>query len=281
MYMSWKRPFIGLTAMALLSTTTLGQGQPQPAPKGKEPFAVDLQAITSLSEGGRAEAVLLRLEAIAENLKSPNVSAVKRCIIMQQALRIAVSSKVGKNDAVRAAAAKFALTTISETRGKGTASSELLEQQLGLALEILPWTSATPERIAEVSLQVWADLLAATKDLSAYDPSHPGVKLEIPDPPPNSHEDFTFGQSPEGIKDPVFRKQYSDYLRDRGEFGRNACKLWSLRAVPLHFLPELKAVLRSAYSADREKVRAGSAAIEKYVRDPLVRRELLDAIQPR
>ena len=160
-------------------------------------------------------------------------------------------------------------------------ATELIQVQLELALDVLPRTSALPEQIAEASLPLWADLLAAVANLSAYDPWHPKVRLGLPVPPAGFNELFVLGESPDDIKDPAFRKQYADFLRKRDEFHRKAGEYGKLSDIRGCFFPSLQGVLNSAYSGSLEKEKAGKAAIEKYIPDPDARKELLKAMKSR
>lgn len=271
--------FLAVAMTAILFGSTIGLAQT--ASKNEEVFADKLKEIQQTSGGGRADATVLLLEAIAESLKADDVAPPTRCKVMQQALRSVLGSNAAKDDSVRAIAAKCALDTITETQRKGVANSELLQLQLELALYVMPRTTAPTERTAEMALSLWGNLAAAVRHFSIYDPLHPKVSFDVvpPTPPADFKEPFNFGQSPDTIKHPVFRKQYADYLRNRADFGRGANEYQRLCSIQKLFLPKLHGILKSAYSGSTQKTKEGETTIEKYVPDPAMRKELLNLIQ--
>ena len=268
-----------LVTATLMSASVLNLSSVCAMSANEDEYVEELTQIESLAKSGEVAAVASRLEAICEEFKSSDIPPEKRSMIMQQALRIALWSDVGQDDAIKATAADCAFAIISATRGKAIVSRELFQQQMQLALEILPRTNASSDRIGEVSLQLWGDLLVATADLSDYDSSHPKVVLDIPTPPVDYNGTFRSGMDPSGITDPEFRRQYEEFLKKRDEFNRKSNDYRRLCNLQKRFLPKLQSVLASAYSGDSEKTKAGIAAIEKYVSDPAMREVLLKAIQ--
>ncbi len=266
---------------ATLTAMIVAVAHAQTVTKIDDPFAKELEAINSLAAQRKPNDAVARLDALAKRVAEAHLPPLRRCQVMRQALGSLVWSPVDESPAVKSAALKWALTTISETRGKGVVATELIQVQMELALDVLPRTSALPEQIAQASLPLWRDLLAAVANLSAYDPWHPKVQLEMPVPPAGFSEFFVFGESPDCIKDPAFRKQYADFLRKRDEVGCKGGEYGRLAEFRGCYFPKLQGVLNSAYSGSPEKEKAGKAAIEKYIPDPDVRKELLKAMKSR
>jgi hypothetical protein len=269
------------TSAMLVLMFAVSANAPEPTrssqPEEKEPYMKQLAVIKSRGVAGDAVGAVGNLQALSETLKREHASSLDRSRVLQKAMRLLIWSPVGKVDVVREAAAKIAMETVSGTRAEGVADPDVLQQQLELALDILPRTSAKPEDVAAPSLQIWEDIGAATARY--HDLSNPKVPLEMPTPPPGYKGFFASGMDPSAITDPEYRRQYAEFLEKRDKFNQNYVKYRQCVDMREAFLPKLKAALTLAYSGDPEKEKAGAALIGKTVSDESMRAELLKAIQ--
>lgn len=237
----------------------------------------EIEDIGALCNSGDVDAVTARLAAMIAALEGDDVPRVVRITAVRAALETACWSPVDANKNLQQVAGNIGVKAVVDARFKELADPSVIEQQLKICLEILPRTAIPPVEIATRSLVVWNDMLAAQ---AHYASELATLKLRFPEPPLDYPDLFVHGMSPEAITDPVFRKEYENFLVKQAEQMEWSNNRHSLRMSQEHFLPSLVEVLRTAYAGAPETETSGAKAIRAAIVDQAMREELLKAIRP-